>query len=66
MKRPMHAGDVLKHRYADGLCPDEIEGWDTRDPLCWACKCLDRTLAAFNALYLEMPHDQQPTGEHRD
>ena len=29
----------VKHTY-NGLCPDGIEGWDTRDPECPACRVL--------------------------
>ena len=46
MNRPITARDLLDHRYSYGLCPDEVQGWDSRDPLCWACKTLDRVLAA--------------------
>lgn len=32
------------HRW-DGLCPDEVEGWEVRDPHCKACSLIDRIAA---------------------
>ena len=29
----------VRHTYA-GLCPDDLEGWDSRDPACPACAVL--------------------------
>jgi hypothetical protein len=37
------------HRY-QGLCPDVVEGWDSRDPECPACQWLDRALIAESAI----------------
>jgi len=33
--------DSLKHDYL-GLCPDELNGYDARDPQCSACNHIDR------------------------
>lgn len=38
---PLLSEKLVVHRY-DGLCPDEVEGWDARDPLCETCQLLDR------------------------
>lgn len=30
----------LQHEYFGGGCPDEVNGWDARDPQCPACRAL--------------------------
>lgn len=32
---------LMTHR-GEGLCPDEVEGWETRDPHCKACALIDQ------------------------
>lgn len=41
------ATDARPHTYSDGLCPDRVEGPDTRDPECPACQAITRALRAL-------------------
>jgi len=59
--RPVSARDLLDHRYV-GRCPDEVQGWDSRDPLCWACKTLDRVLEIANDIPVADHAARQETG----
>jgi len=44
----------VNHNYWDGLCPDDVDGWQRRNDECPACRLLakkDRALAALHAAY---------------
>lgn len=38
---PAQLAEALGTHLRTGLCPDEIEGWDSRDLDCWSCWTLD-------------------------
>lgn len=42
------AAGAIRHEYM-GACPDAVQGYDTRDPECDACRVLLRADAALAA-----------------
>ena len=49
----------ISHIY-EGLCPDSIEGWDSRDPECEACRQLEAAREAAD--FLRQIAQAQPVG----
>jgi hypothetical protein len=45
---------LMLHMY-NGLCPDSIEGWETRDPECPACTALDELALLRNKAEQDIP-----------
>ena len=41
---------ALANHHCEGLCPDQIEGADSRDPNCFACQVLDEVAALLSDL----------------
>lgn len=47
------------HEY-NGLCPDSVEGWETRDPACQACQLLDQLTAVIAHVTEDRAHMHCP------
>ena len=50
----------------NGLCPDRIEGFDSRDPGCPACKILTKAAAEHDAMVRRLREAEATTAAARD